>query len=151
MASNAQNIFIWWRHHVLLTRINFIPPWRSNNIHYKIIDSFPNFNGANVEVWEWMSNSIPHFTEHTTTYPCWDYSESMLVQGPLAVVYQRNLSEIKAWISNHTHSSLYGVITYPSSNFNCGFAKPPSKLSYGWLITLRVTIYPCPKVYTGCS
>ena len=36
-----------------------------NYIHYNVWDeitySFPNFNGATVEVWEWMSNVIPHF------------------------------------------------------------------------------------------
>ena len=31
---------------------------------------FPNFNGCTVEVWEWISNFISHFTEHVITYPC---------------------------------------------------------------------------------
>ena len=34
-------------------------------IHHKLWDeatySFPNFNGATVEVWEGISNFIPHF------------------------------------------------------------------------------------------
>ena len=29
---------------------------------------------ATVEVWEWISNFITHFTEHVLTYPCWDWS-----------------------------------------------------------------------------
>ena len=33
---------------------------------------FPNFNGATVEVWEWVSNLTPHFTMDVITYPCWD-------------------------------------------------------------------------------
>ena len=33
MASYAENVSIWWRHH-----------------------EFPNFNGVTVEVWEWMNN-----------------------------------------------------------------------------------------------
>ena len=32
---------------------------------------FLNFNGATVEVLEWISNFIPHFTEHVITYKCW--------------------------------------------------------------------------------
>ena len=32
---------------------------------------FPNFNGCTVEVWEWISNYIPHFTGHVITYPCY--------------------------------------------------------------------------------
>ena len=35
----------------------------------KITYSFPNFNGCTVEVWEWISNFIPHFTGHVITYP----------------------------------------------------------------------------------
>ena len=37
---------------------------------------FPNFNRATTEVWEWISNFIPHFN-----YPCWDQSQFMLVKG----------------------------------------------------------------------
>ena len=37
----------------------------------EIIYSFPNFNGATVEVWEWISNFIPHFTGHVITFPWW--------------------------------------------------------------------------------
>ena len=32
---------------------------------------FTNFNGCSVEVWEWISNSIPHFIMDLITYPCW--------------------------------------------------------------------------------
>ena len=46
-------------------------------MHYKVWGEntypFPNFNGATVEVWEWISNFIPHFTTHVITNPCWDW------------------------------------------------------------------------------
>ena len=45
---------------------------------------FSNLNCATVEVCEWMSNFIKHFTEHVITYPCWDLNQSML--GPLQFV-----------------------------------------------------------------
>ena len=32
-----------------------------NKVWGEIIYPFPNFNGATVEVWEWISNFIPHF------------------------------------------------------------------------------------------
>ena len=58
--------------HVLM----LIPVWISNYIHYKVWDEitypFQNFNGCIVEVWEWISNSIPLYIEHVITYPCWD-------------------------------------------------------------------------------
>ena len=31
-----------------------------------------NFNGATVEVEEWISNIILHFIIDVITYPCWD-------------------------------------------------------------------------------
>ena len=41
-----------------------VPAWLSNYIHDKAWDEitypFPNFNGATVDVWEWISNFIPH-------------------------------------------------------------------------------------------
>ena len=44
---------------------------------------FPHFNSCPVQVWEWKSNCIPYFTDHVTTYPCWDKSQSIIVKlGP---------------------------------------------------------------------
>ena len=46
--------------------LTIIPAWVNNYIHYKVWDEltypFPNLNGTTVEVWEWISNFIPHFT-----------------------------------------------------------------------------------------
>ena len=89
MASNAENVSIWWRHHVLreirlhIIRslsskhgLTLIPGWISNYIHYKvwyeITYPFTNFNGATVEVWVWISDFILHFTWHVIIYPCCD-------------------------------------------------------------------------------
>ena len=56
-----------------------------NYIHYKVWDEiiypFPNFNSCSVEVWEWKSNFIQHFTGHVVIYPNWDETWSMLVKG----------------------------------------------------------------------
>ena len=45
----------------------------SNYIHYKVTDKitypFPHFNRAAVEVWEGISNFIPHFTGHLIKSP----------------------------------------------------------------------------------
>ena len=61
--------FYW--HGLTLTRAGI-----SNYIHYKvwgeITNPFLHFDGSTVEVWEWISNFIPHFTGHVITYPCWD-------------------------------------------------------------------------------
>ena len=47
----------------------------------EIIYPFPNFNALTVEVWEWISNFISHFTWRVFTYPCMDQSYSMSVKG----------------------------------------------------------------------
>ena len=55
---------------LLLKWFNFDPS--GNYIRHKgwneIIQLLANFNGATVEVWEWVSNFIPHFTTHVITY-----------------------------------------------------------------------------------
>ena len=44
---------------------NMHPAWKSNyignKVWYETTYSFLNFNGCTVEVWEWISNFIPHF------------------------------------------------------------------------------------------
>ena len=45
---------------------------------------FPIVNGATVNVMERMSNFIARFVMDVITYPCWDYSKSMLVKGAQA-------------------------------------------------------------------
>ena len=49
-----------------LQGLTWIPTWISNCTYYKMWDeithSFPNFNGATVDVWEWKDDFIPHFT-----------------------------------------------------------------------------------------
>ena len=43
-------------------------------IHYKVWDEitypFLNFNGATLEVKEWINNFISHFTRQVITYTC---------------------------------------------------------------------------------
>ena len=66
---------------ISLLWINLIPTWISSYIHYKvwgeIIYPFLNFNGATVDVWEWISNFIRRFTGNVTSCPYWDLSYSM--------------------------------------------------------------------------
>ena len=58
--------------------LTLIPERKSNYIHYimwhEITYPFPYFNSCTIEVWDGISNLIPHFTEHVITYPCWDLS-----------------------------------------------------------------------------
>ena len=64
------------RRPLLLTWFIIIPKWRINYSHYKVWDRitcpFPNFNGATVDVWKWLSIFIPHVTGHVFTHPLWE-------------------------------------------------------------------------------
>ena len=51
------------------------------SLQHEITYPFPNFNGRNIEVWEWISNIIHPFTWHVITYPSWNKSSSVLVKG----------------------------------------------------------------------
>ena len=87
--------------------------WISNYIFYKMWDEviypFPNFIGCTVEVWEWLSNFISHLSGQVITYPCRDWTSSLLVSkgGPGSVILclhrnwrVRSLVEI-THIANH--------------------------------------------------
>ena len=57
---------------------------------------FPNFNGATVEIWEWMINFIPHYIMDVFTPPCWDLGWSKLVKGPSNVGFSLQRVEAPA-------------------------------------------------------
>ena len=77
------------------------PAWISNYIHYKVWDEiiypFTNFNGATIEVWEWIRGPRCPFTN--TSYlrlgPNW--VQKFTSWG---LLYQYSLSEVRTWISN---------------------------------------------------
>ena len=54
---------------VLLTWLNFNPSMDNNHMCSKMSYPLPNVHGCNVEVWEWMSNLIPHFIMCIIVYP----------------------------------------------------------------------------------
>ena len=56
--------------------LSLTPAWIRNYTHYKVWDkttcAFRNFNSATLEVREWTSNFILHFTIQVITDLCWD-------------------------------------------------------------------------------
>ena len=62
-AQSFWNVMKWGIHHKVAVEITY---------------PFPYFNGFTVEVWEWTRNVIPNFTGHVITFPCLDWSQSML-------------------------------------------------------------------------
>ena len=49
----------------------------------EITYTLPKFNGAAIEVWEWIGYFIWHFIMDAITYPCWGKSWTMLIKmGP---------------------------------------------------------------------
>ena len=141
-ASNAENVSIWWHHHVQnvpqnrcsilfcfvfqwITRGPFhyhglaiIPAYIGYHTHYKvwveITYPFPNFSGATVEVWEWVSNFIPHFTGHviicagTKVNSLWP-SDAIWRQGSRSTLVQVLVCCLTA--SSHYMNQCWLVIT----------------------------------------
>ena len=64
----------------------------------KITYVFLNFNGATVEVKEWISNIIPHFNRQVSTYQCWEtvLVKTMLVKGAPSVFQLVFLNNVRA-------------------------------------------------------
>ena len=66
---------VWYLGPLLLTWANFklhMHKWlHPYKMRREFTYPFQNFNGALVEVWQWMSNSIPSFTGRVLTYACW--------------------------------------------------------------------------------
>ena len=61
----------------------------------EIIYPFPNFNGAAVEVWECISNFIPHFMKDIIDKPYWFKRIHFSKMGPWNLCY---FSEIQIHI-----------------------------------------------------
>ena len=108
--------------------------WISNYIHYKtwddIIFPFPNFNGATVEVSEWINIFIPLFTGRVTTYPCRDSSWTMLVKeapdvesGPIRHLFWWFL--IRCWIQSRHLALIQQIrVIQNGCHFADGILKP---------------------------
>ena len=58
--------------------------WINNHMPSKVWGEityhFPNISGCTAEVWEWMSNFIPHILMDVITYPSWDLSKKMFIK-----------------------------------------------------------------------
>ena len=71
-ASDAENVSIWWRHHE--HGLILILAWISTRMASKVWDeiTYPSQTSTvhTVDVWEWMSNFIPHFIIDVIIHPC---------------------------------------------------------------------------------
>ena len=68
----------------------------SSKVWVEITCPFPNFNGATVEVWEWISNFISHIIIDVKL----NHVTKRDLRGPF---HLHGLTLIPAWICNHIH------------------------------------------------
>ena len=126
------------------------PAWRSNCIHYKMWDditySFPNFNSTTVEVWEWISNFIPHFSGYVIIYPCWDESQTMLVKRSLQIMV------ISMIMYSYGIARIMGSIVFRNSNMKIfqTFEPMEAKLSFKSPAAIGWKLLGCCKLYIHC-
>ena len=64
LMGHCNGVNLYHQGPLLLTCLNLMSALISNYVIIKLWDEFtylfPNFNGCTVEVWEWISNFIPH-------------------------------------------------------------------------------------------
>ena len=71
---NCMTSLIPWTHCANKVKFNPSMGKLSSKVQDEITNPFPNFNGCTVEVWEWISNFIPHFITDVITSAyifCW--------------------------------------------------------------------------------
>ena len=77
-TNEFADAYICHRWPLLLTWINLNTAWISNPIPTQVGDEItyplPNLNGYTVEVWEWITNFMPHIMMDEIIYACWDQS-----------------------------------------------------------------------------
>ena len=56
----------------------------TSKVWVEITYLLPNFNGATIDVWEWITIFIPHFIMFVIAYPRWHLSQSMLLKWDTA-------------------------------------------------------------------
>ena len=100
-----------------------IPASIINHIPSKVCDesTYPlsNFNCRNVEVREWISNFIPHFTRHMIIYPFWDLSYPICKNGWLEAM--------TCDTKTHTIYCTFGTAWFITSPINWQFVRAIAK------------------------
>ena len=136
---------------VVLTWINLTR--KTNHIHDKMWDeiTYPcqNFNGATVEVLEWISNFISHFIMAVITYPCLHQSWFMLVNGvpellhtkKTAIYHVNNSYTYNLHISGSAQSPGNSQWSYHNSmrsHLHVDLSKQASKMTYFSLSFMQI-------------
>ena len=81
--------------------LTLIPAWISSLMLSKVWDEItylsPNFNGATIGVWEWISNFIAHFIMDVITFPCWNFIQFMQQIIPCGAIGHVSLNIVPFW------------------------------------------------------
>ena len=118
-----QSVYIRGPFH--LHGLTLTPAAISNYIHYNVWDEstypFPNFNSATVEVWEWISNFIPHSHAVSANRILWVCAGFWWYHGILVVHLQDSVGAFGAkWLTKWLHHAKApprrGVLRWEWSN-----------------------------------
>ena len=103
----------------------------------KITFPFPNFSGAAVEVWEWKSNFILHFTGHVVTYHHGDVIMGAIASQitSLMIVY----STIYSDVDQRKHQS-FALLAFVR-----GIHRGPVNSPHKWPVTRKM--FPFDDVF----
>ena len=99
-----------------------------NEITYPLL----NFNGWTVEIKEWISNSIPHFTMDVITYAFRDLSSAMLVKRAIGICC-RLTTQLKGYgLRLHRWSFPNMKCHITTHRFRCSHINPSHGIPIMW-------------------
>ena len=127
MASNAENVSIWWRHHEGLCFLRDKTSYRqlSKSRDGALQVSFRN-----------TATEMPDKLQNNQTF----FSPHMYATAPRSPLIQ---TSILAWISNHMPSKVWDEISYPFAYIKCRFDIGAWVSNFTPLFLMDVIIYPC--------
>ena len=126
-----------------LHEITSIPTWISNPMLNKVWGEitypFPNFNGCNIEVWEWINNFTPYFIRDVLAYPCWDLRKIMLMLGAPSIINEvanadGSLNNYLCRLRSTSYRSFVAMHTLKKLFLKTGLIRSDSQASY-WFST----------------
>ena len=110
---------------------------------------YPTFNICTVEVWEWISNFIPHRMMNVITYSHWDLSRSKLKMLLLITLRSKlnHLNKMSSWfvhfciLNNGDILSTFHTFPFKNMHFKISSMKwCPFCLSFNLLRIIYVTV-----------
>ena len=123
MASNAENVSIWWRHHGVQSMGTAVKIACKLQSYFQHINQFTGCIPY-IYIYSYICIYIYTYTYHKFIKQTW----GILQQNRIPKIIYR----VYIWMSNYTIRKQWIVMTHPFPTLNGGLAKSPFRLGHGW-------------------